>query len=47
MMRSPVANRKCMRRDGVAETNEIEPKLVKETVLTLTKSHNMVEFNLT
>ena len=46
LMRSPVANRKNMRRDGVAEKNELEAKLLKETLSTITKSHNMVEFNL-
>ena len=46
LMRSPVANRKVTRRDGVAEKNELEPKLLKESLACITKSHNMAEFNL-
>ena len=46
LMRSPVANRKVMRRDGVAEKNETEAKLVRETLGAVIKSKNMVEFNL-
>ena len=46
LMRSPVANRKVMRRDGVAEKNQLEPKLLKESLAAITKSHNMAEFNL-
>ena len=45
-MTSPFANREVKRRDGVAAKNDLEVKLVKESVKEIAVTSNMDEFNL-
>ena len=45
VMKSPRMNRKSMRREGVAEKNETERKLVKETIKVILKGSNIDEYN--
>ena len=37
LVRSPVADRKVIRREGVAERNEVERRLAKEAVIEIRK----------
>ena len=46
LLRSPATNRKVMRREGVAEKNESEKKLVKEAVESIAVSSNLTDYNL-
>lgn len=45
VLKSPVMNRKAERREGVAEKNETERKLVKETVKVIVKSSHIDDYN--
>ena len=45
VMKSPRVNRKSIRREGVAEKNETERKLVKETIKVILKGSNIEEYN--
>ena len=46
IIKSPMANRKWDRRQGVAEKNDTERKLVKECVKVMTRTTNLNDFNL-
>ena len=46
LMKSPATNRKEMRREGVAEKNESEKKLVKEAVENVIKNTYLADCNL-
>ena len=45
VMKSPQVNRKCERREGVAEKNETERKLVTETLRVIVRNTNMGDYN--
>ena len=45
VMKSPRMNKKSMRREGVAEKNETERRLVKETIKVILKENNIEEYN--
>ena len=46
ILKSPRVNRKFDRRQGVAEKNDTERKLVKECVKVLARTNNLDEINL-
>ena len=46
VMKSSIIDRNVQRRKGVAAQNDMEKKLVKETVEVLVKTENMKEYNL-
>ena len=46
IIKSPMANRKLDRREGVAEKNNTERKLVKESVKVMARTTNLNDFNL-
>lgn len=46
LIKSPVADRKFVRCQGVSEKNEIERHLVKETLKNCLKAENVLEYNL-
>jgi hypothetical protein len=45
VIKSPLMNRKFQRREGVAEKNETERKLVKETVKVIIKGSHIDDYN--
>ena len=46
MMKSPIADRRSRRRDGVAEMSDMEGRLVRGALEIILKTHGMAEFNL-
>ena len=44
VVKSPITDRRTMRRNGVAETSEVEGKLVKEALEVMLRASNLTEY---